>query len=87
MLDPVSHLEDCNYNKYCLQLSSYAYLDEIEHGYHPGQLRIIFIPPTDTTKWNVIPVPYMRAEVKALFEWHVEQNNIKPVEKQVETGW
>jgi len=87
MLDPVSHLEDCNYNKYCLQLGIYAYIDETEHGYKIGQLRIIFIPPSSSDNWHTIAVPYMREEAKAICEWHVENNNIKPIVKQEEIGW
>lgn len=32
MLDPVAHLEDCNYNHYRLQISMYAYIME-KHGF------------------------------------------------------
>ena len=32
LLDPVSHLSDCNYNIYSLQLSLYAYLFSLRTG-------------------------------------------------------
>jgi hypothetical protein len=32
MLDPISHLSDCNYNLYTLQLSLYAYLFSLSSG-------------------------------------------------------
>lgn len=79
LLDPVTHLEDCNYNKYSLQLSSYAYMGEKEFGFKAGMLKIIFIPPSNPNGWFQIPVPYMREEVKVLFEWYREKNPIKEV--------
>lgn len=65
---PVSHMEDCSYNKYALQLSLYAWMLE-EHGFRPGRLRLIFVPPTDPEKHFAIPIPYMRAEVQEILSY------------------
>lgn len=65
---PVAHLEDCNYIHYALQLSFYALMME-EHGYRPGRLRLIYIPPTDPQKYFAIPIPYLKLEVEAILEY------------------
>lgn len=75
--EPLSWLEHTNYNTAALQLSSYAYLIEMTRGYKIGNLAIIFIPPYDPLNFEYIPVPYMKAEVKLLFEHHKATNNIE----------
>lgn len=69
MYPPIDHLEDCNYNKYSLQLSSYAYMAEITYGITVGKLMIIFIWKNrdGTFDFKFLPVPYMKLEVMALF--------------------
>jgi len=63
---PIAHLTACEYNKYCLQLSGYAYMAEKTWGYKIGRLGIIYIPE-NMMNWHVIPVPYMRSEIEFLF--------------------
>lgn len=79
MLPPVGHLEHCNYNHYSLQLSIYSYLDEMQFGYKPGRLFIIFIPPHDVNDWKQIPVPYMRSEARDIIQWRMDTSNIQPI--------
>ena len=68
LLSPISHLEDCNYNKYALQLSIYGYLAEITYGIKVGKLMIIFIwLKNGRYEYKFLPVPYMRLEVIAIF--------------------
>jgi hypothetical protein len=68
LLNPLSHLEDCNYNKYALQLSSYAYMAEITYGIKVGKLMIIFIwVENGKYFYKFLPVPYMKLEVMAMF--------------------
>lgn len=67
----LQHLENCNYNKYCLQLSMYAYMLEIIIGAKIGRLTIDFISTDEDqmiTGWNRIAVPYMRSDVILLLE-------------------
>ena len=64
LLPPVAHLEDCNYNTYSLQLSLYAYMDEMENGLRPGKLGILFLRKNQTIRY--FPVPYMRYEAEAI---------------------
>lgn len=68
LLEPLSHLEDCNYNHYALQLSIYAYMAERTFGIKVGRLAIIFI--NKQLKANLLPIPYLRYEVDALMKHH-----------------
>jgi len=67
--DPLSHLEHCNYNLYALQLSMYAYMAERTFSIRVGRLGIIFIDGDLGVK--MLPVPYMKCEVRQLLE-HIE---------------
>lgn len=69
MLGPLSHLQDCNYNKYSLQISTYAHLYQVNTGAKIGQLSIIFIPPSNPLGWYKIPVPFMKREVEDMLEY------------------
>ena len=74
LLPPLSHLEDCNYNTYSLQLSLYAYMDEMEKGLKPGKLGILFIGKDLSLRFY--PVPYMKLEAEKIIEFVM---NIKPL--------
>jgi hypothetical protein len=74
MLHPVSHLEDCNFNRYALQLSLYAYMDQEECGTTPGKLGILFINKNQSMKY--LPVPYMRLEAEAIINHYM---TLKPL--------
>lgn len=65
LLEPVSHLEHCNYIHYCLQQSIYGRMLE-DHGYTVGQIRLIYIPPETPAMHFPIPVPYMKKEAEAI---------------------
>ena len=68
--DPISHLEECNYNHYALQLSIYAYMAMITYGVKIGRLGIIYIGVKDGKYIpEYIPVPFLYYEVKAMFEF------------------
>lgn len=70
MLGPLDHLQDCNYNKYCLQLSTYRYMTEQATGRKTGSSSIIFVPPHNPLAFYKIPVPYMKLEVIAMLNFH-----------------
>lgn len=63
---PIDHLPNCNYTKYALQLSMYAYMFSKWSGRKPRKLTIRFIPPEDKLQHVKIPVPYLKMEVEAL---------------------
>ena len=56
---PVSHLMDCSYHKYALQLSIYAYMAECSTGMTARRLWITYIEPT-AYKALRIPTPYLK---------------------------
>jgi len=78
MTGPLSHLQDCNFNKYALQLSGYSYLYQLATGCKIGSLHILFIPPENFLMWRKIYVPYMKHEIEAMLDWR--KSNAIPVE-------
>ncbi len=77
MLGPLSHLQNCSYNKYALQLSIYAYLYQKKTGCKIGMLNIMFIPAQDHLSFRRIPVPYLLHEVKAMLEYKQVMDAVK----------
>ena len=74
MLDPISHLSDCNYNLYSLQLSLYAYLFSKISG---KKCRKVFLMHLNDDKWNLIPCNNMEYEIKAMLRWYVQNQEVK----------
>ena len=73
MLDPVEHLESCNYNHYAIQLSMYAVLIQDMFPTHKiGRLTLTFIKRSDndnsrfTYEIERIPIPYLKHEAIAI---------------------
>jgi len=88
MLPPISHLQDCNYIHYNLQLSIYMYFLEC-FGFTPAKMRILSrpqqrnakgdylfdeegIPIVDESKARDIYLPYLKAEVTTLLKHHLK---------------
>lgn len=77
MYFPLNHLEQCNYNRYSLQLSAYMYMAELMYKIRPGRLGIISVSKQALDKdyigpmYKLIPVPYMRNEVEMMFNMYV----------------
>lgn len=73
LVHPVSHLDDCNWSIYCLQLSLYMYLLWKKNKHlKVGNLTLNHVQfDRDGNVTGVVPhkVPYLRNEVKALIEW------------------
>lgn len=65
-LSPLDHLEDCNYNRYALQLSLYAYIAQKQYGIRIGRLALIFIDKE--LQVQVHPIAYLRFEAEALLK-------------------
>lgn len=73
MFEPLSHLDDCNYNDFVLQLSLYMYL-AWENNKHLkiGKLYIRHFKMNDRDKIvkdELIEVPYMKEEVKKILKY------------------
>lgn len=73
---PVSHLSDCQYNVYSLQLSIYAYMLQLETKKKVGRLGVFYLNPK-TNKFELIPIPYLGLEAKAVLDYWCEINNKK----------
>ena len=71
LLHPVSHLQECQYNDYSLQLSLYAYLYSLVTGKRLRQIRILY---HDGNKFHTYPVPYLYWEIKALIKNHGQKS-------------
>lgn len=66
LLGPLSHLEDCEYNKYAMQLSLYARMAEMEYLVKIGRLFLAYIALNGHVQH--IPVPYMKYEADAVLD-------------------
>ena len=81
MLNEFSHLSNCQYNLYSLQLSMYAFMEQLLSGKHVGELGLYYFERNAGT-WQYYPVPYMKAEVELMF--HLLKNGKLPVNKENE---
>lgn len=61
LLDPISHLGDCEYNVYSLQLSLYAFMYSAMTGKHVGKLGIVYLDSNN--KFNVFYTPYLYSDI------------------------
>ncbi len=80
---PFEHLSECNFIKYSLQLSLYGYMWENLTGRKIKRMFIHFIPPDDFTKHQVIPVVYLKNDVKLLLETYKPQIDLLLAKKTV----
>lgn len=86
MFAPLSHIGDCNFNHYSIQLSTYAYLlEQTGLKLRPNGLTINHVlfdnddNPVDVVNY---PVPYLKKEVKALLT-HFKKNKSKSKTKTI----
>lgn len=73
---PVSHLQECSYNRYCLQLSSYAYMLKRQYKFRTRKINIVFIPEVNPENYQVIPVPFMLRESRAIMKSYVKSKEL-----------
>ncbi|MBN2367515.1 PD-(D/E)XK nuclease family protein [Candidatus Woesearchaeota archaeon] len=64
-LEPISHLQDCNFSKYRLQLSLYRYILEEVYGWKVSGLRLVHLRPE---VYDVHEVEYLKEEIIKLLE-------------------
>lgn len=74
-LGPISHLEHTLYNKGSLQLSIYMYMAEVAYGAIPGRMALLYID--SELNCRPMPVPYLKYEVKAMFEYYSQLKQTK----------
>lgn len=62
----LKHLDDCNYNHYCLQLNIYRHILETRYGKKvAGMFLVVFHPDNDD--YIFIPVPVMQKEIEDIW--------------------
>jgi len=79
---PLSHLMNCEYDRYSLQLSIYQLLLELM-GFEPGSRTLLHYPPLPdgmedfpgerSPKPTVYKLPYLRDEVITLIHWYAQE--------------
>jgi hypothetical protein len=75
---PVSHLSDCQYNIYALQMSIYAYMFQMETRKKVGRMALFYLNPEKDYEFEIIPVNYMGLEAKKVLDYWLEvQKNTK----------
>lgn len=67
LFKPFDYLQDCNFVKYSLQLSIYAYMFENLTGLKCRRLGIRYIPADNYMNHSYIPTMYMKPEVEHIF--------------------
>lgn len=65
MLDPISHLPVCEFSTYSLQLSLYAYMQNVLTGQRVGELACFYYDRNNKT-WTKHNTPYMKAEILSM---------------------
>jgi len=75
LLEPLNHLQDCQYSIYSLQLSIYAYLYEQISGMKCRRLMINYLADSERFLFKIIPVFYLKNDVQILLN-HYKQNFI-----------
>lgn len=72
---PFNYLQDCNFVKYSLQLSIYAYMFENLTGMKCRKLGIRYIPADNYMNHVYMPTMYMKPEVEHIFRTRKQQLN------------
>ena len=75
-----SHIESCNYYKYAMQLSMYAYFAMNLYNVRIGRLGIIFV--NENLEHKIFPVPFMYYEVIALINMIKSMKKLPQEEKR-----
>jgi hypothetical protein len=78
-LEPIDHLEQCGYNRYCLQTSIYAFMMEQNYGYKIGSIYLLFYyfnKDEGKMKLRRYPIPYMRHEVLAMLRHYKDMKKV-----------
>lgn len=86
MLGPLSHLQDCSYNHYSLQISIYAWMLE-QFGYIPRMLKFTHIKTDENNnvlESTIYHTHYMKKEVEDMLEYYRINKDIllKQLEKK-----
>jgi hypothetical protein len=75
LLKPFDHLQNCQHSIYTIQLSTYAYMYELETGRKCRQIWIGYWDK-ETETMSKIPIMYLKHEAKQLLELHKYNNQL-----------
>lgn len=64
MLPPLSHLDDCSFNHYSLQLNLYRFILARRYDFHAERLCLVWLPGDST--YQLIDVPILETEVAVM---------------------
>lgn len=73
---PISHIEECYFNRTALQLSTYGMMLE-EHGWKIGKLATILLNPEKDGEGAIYYHNYMKHEVEAMMGVYLEKEKSK----------
>jgi hypothetical protein len=73
-LGPLSHVDDCNYWHYSLQLNNYRCLLEKFYGLVVNELALVILHPNNKS-FKIVKLNLMDAEVEAMWSHRLEQMN------------
>lgn len=71
-LPPLSHLDDCNYNHYSLQLNVYKFIIERNYGLRVTQLAIVVMHPNNAN-YIKIDIPVLDYEIECIMAHRLKQ--------------
>ena len=71
-LPPLSHLDDCNYNHYSLQLNVYKFIIERNYGLCVTQLAIVVFHPNNSN-YIKIDIPILDYEIESIMTHRLKQ--------------
>jgi hypothetical protein len=75
---PISHIDDCNFMKYCLQLSIYRYILENEYGFQ-FEAQFLVLLHKNQKSYKKVETKYLLNEVELLFQ--ARQDELEQGEK------
>ena len=75
-LPPISHLDDCNYKQYCLQLNTYKYILEKNYGKNIKGMFLVVLHPNNEN-FIQVEVPVMQEEIKLMLDDRTNPDNNK----------
>ena len=64
MFPPLSHLDDCSFNHYSLQLNLYRFMLSRRYDFHAERLCLVWLPGDST--YQLIDIPILEAEVAVM---------------------
>lgn len=71
-LSPLTHLDDCNYIHYSLQLNLYKYILEKNYGKKVTEMKLVLLHPENET-FVLVDVPVMTTDIELLVQQRLKE--------------